>query len=86
MYSTLQADRLHLEVGDRVLAVETDRGILLTPFDKRIAFLALVTCLGVNGKEFDASEEGVVATILALAERSLSEAQLARWIGKHIAP
>jgi putative addiction module antidote len=27
------AERLHLEVGDRVLAVETDQGILLTPFD-----------------------------------------------------
>ena len=27
------ADRLHLEVGDRVLAVETAQGILLTPFD-----------------------------------------------------
>jgi antitoxin MazE len=27
------ADRLHLEVGDRMLAVETDRGILLTPYD-----------------------------------------------------
>jgi len=27
------AERLHLEAGDRVLAVETDRGILLTPFD-----------------------------------------------------
>ena len=27
------ADRLHLDVGDRVLAVETDQGILLTPFD-----------------------------------------------------
>jgi len=26
------ADRLHLEPGDRVLAVETDRGILLTPY------------------------------------------------------
>lgn len=26
-------DRLHLEVGDRVLAVKTDRGILLTPYD-----------------------------------------------------
>ncbi len=25
------ADRLRLEPGDRVLAVETDRGILLTP-------------------------------------------------------
>lgn len=27
------ADRLHLEAGDRVLAVETDEGILLTPYD-----------------------------------------------------
>ena len=26
------ADRLRLEPGDRVLAVETDRGILLTPY------------------------------------------------------
>lgn len=30
------ADRLHLEAGDRVLAVETDRGILLTPFDPKV--------------------------------------------------
>jgi len=28
------ADRLRLEAGDRVLAVETDRGILLTPYDQ----------------------------------------------------
>ena len=27
------AARLHLEAGDRVLAVETDRGFLLTPYD-----------------------------------------------------
>jgi putative addiction module antidote len=26
------ADRLRLEAGDRVLAIETDRGILLTPY------------------------------------------------------
>lgn len=30
------ADRLHLDVGDRVLAVETDQGILLTPFDPTV--------------------------------------------------
>jgi putative addiction module antidote len=30
------ADRLHLAAGDRVLAVETDNGILLTPFDPRV--------------------------------------------------
>jgi putative addiction module antidote len=27
------ADRLHLEAGDRVLAIETEAGILLTPYD-----------------------------------------------------
>jgi putative addiction module antidote len=27
------ADRLHLAPGDRMLAVETERGILLTPYD-----------------------------------------------------
>lgn len=54
--------------------------------NKRIAFLALVTFLGINGNEFDATEEDVVATILALAEGSMSEAQLARWVRKHVAP
>ena len=27
------AERLHLQVGDRVIVVETDDGILLTPYD-----------------------------------------------------
>jgi putative addiction module antidote len=27
------ADRFRVEPGDRVLAIETDRGILLTPYD-----------------------------------------------------
>lgn len=31
------ADRLHLRAGDRVLAIETDKGILLTPYDPAIA-------------------------------------------------
>jgi len=26
-------DRLHVSAGDRMLAIETDRGILLTPYD-----------------------------------------------------
>lgn len=37
------AERLRLEVGDRVLAIETDRGILLTPYDPDVeAALRLV--------------------------------------------
>jgi putative addiction module antidote len=30
------ADRLHLEPGDRILAIETDNGILLTPYDPKV--------------------------------------------------
>jgi hypothetical protein len=30
------AARFHMDVGDRVLALETERGILLTPYDPRI--------------------------------------------------
>jgi death-on-curing protein len=54
--------------------------------NKRIAFLALVTFLGINGKDFDASEEDVVSTMLALADGSLTEAQLARWVRSHLTP
>lgn len=36
------AERLHLAVGDRILAVETERGILLSPYDPDVeAGLAL---------------------------------------------
>jgi putative addiction module antidote len=30
------AERLHLEAGDTVLAVDTARGILLTPYDPEV--------------------------------------------------
>ena len=30
------ADRLDLAAGDRVLAIETERGILLTPYDAEL--------------------------------------------------
>ena len=29
-------DRLHLEAGDRVLVVETEKGILITPYDPKV--------------------------------------------------
>ena len=54
--------------------------------NKRIAFLALVTFLGINGRDFDATEEDVVATILALADGRLTEAQLARWVRDRLSP
>jgi putative addiction module antidote len=41
------AERLHLAVGDRVLAVETAQGILLTPYDPSVeAGLAAAAAVG----------------------------------------
>ena len=48
--------------------------------NKRIAFLALVTFLGVNDYELDTTDEDVVTTMLDLADGSLTEAQLANWV------
>ncbi|MCP9931171.1 AbrB/MazE/SpoVT family DNA-binding domain-containing protein [Cyanobium sp. AMD-g] len=42
------ADRLHLAAGDRLLAIETDQGILLTPFDPTVQE-ALVIASNVSG-------------------------------------
>ena len=48
--------------------------------NKRIGFLAMVTCLGVNGHDFEATEPEVVAEFLALADGRVSEEALADWI------
>jgi death-on-curing protein len=52
--------------------------------NKRIGFLALVTFLGLNGQEFDASDAEVVAEILALADGKVGEEELADWIRQHV--
>ena len=51
--------------------------------NKRIGFLAMVTFLGINGHEFDASDAEVVAEFLALADGSVSENELSDWIREH---
>ena len=48
--------------------------------NKRIGFLTLVTFLGINGHELDTTDEDVVMTLLALADGSLTEAQLAHLV------
>ena len=53
--------------------------------NKRIGFLAMVTFLGMNGHEFDASDAEVVAEVLALADGKVTEAAFADWIRQHIA-
>ena len=52
--------------------------------NKRISFLAAMIFLGLNGKELNASEVEVVQVMVALAEGSLDEAQLAEWFRPRI--
>jgi death-on-curing protein len=52
--------------------------------NKRIGFLALATFLGLKGYELETTDADVVTTMLALADGSLSEAELANWIREHI--
>ncbi|MFL6198685.1 MAG: type II toxin-antitoxin system death-on-curing family toxin [Thermoanaerobaculia bacterium] len=54
--------------------------------NKRIAFLAMVVFLGLNGWDLEASDAEVVATMLALADGRLSEAELASWLRAHLLP
>jgi putative addiction module antidote len=50
------ADRLHLSAGDTVIAVETDRGILLTPYDPQTEE-ALTLAAKVSGRYRNAMRE-----------------------------
>jgi len=50
------ADRLHLAAGDTVLAIETDRGILLSPYDPQVEE-ALAVAAKVTGRYRNALRE-----------------------------
>jgi death-on-curing protein len=52
--------------------------------NKRIGFLALVTFLGINDYDLEATDEDVVTTMLALADGTLTEARLASWVRSHL--
>jgi death-on-curing protein len=54
--------------------------------NKRVCFLAAATFLGVNGYDFNATDSEVLTVILALAAGRISEAELADWIRRHMAP
>lgn len=51
--------------------------------NKRVAFAALFTFLGVNGLELEATENDAVRTLLALASGEIDENQLGAWIRTH---
>ena len=52
--------------------------------NKRTAFLTTVIFLGLNGKDLNANESEVVQVMVALAEGSLKEPGLAKWIRKRL--
>ena len=53
--------------------------------NKRIGFLAMVTFLGMNGHDLEATDLEVIAEMLALADGRDSEQALAYWIRQHSA-
>jgi len=93
-------DRFQLAGGDTVHLVETEEGILTTPFDpafdeareinaedaKRVAFQAMYLFLGLNGFRIEAPVEEVVVLILSLAGGQLGEPDPAAWLRQHITP
>lgn len=54
--------------------------------NKRLAFIAMVVFLGLNGQEFTASEVDVVTTMLAAADNRCSEEELAGWVRSNMIP
>ena len=51
--------------------------------NNRISFLSIVTFLGINGHDLDATDAEVIAEMLALAAGRVSEKELAEWIRQH---
>ena len=52
--------------------------------NKRVAFLAMVIFLGLNGCDLAADEPDVVTTMVTAAAGHLTEGQLAKWVRKHL--
>ncbi len=54
--------------------------------NKRVAFMAMYTFLGLNGYEIDTTEPEVVDLMLGVADSSISEEQLITWLQMHVFP
>ncbi len=52
--------------------------------NKRGAFMAMYTFLGLNGYEIETTEPEVVALMLGVADSSVSEDELISWLRKRI--
>ena len=51
--------------------------------NKRIAFLAMIIFLGLNGRDLEAPDDEVVSTMLAVADGRCTEAEFADWLRKY---
>jgi death-on-curing protein len=85
--SALVAPRHQYTYGERdifVLAAAYAYGITRNhPFidgNKRTAFLAAYTFLGINGWELNAPEDEVVRAVVGLSDRSMSAEAFAEWL------
>jgi len=85
--SALAAPRHHYTYGKRdifVLAAAYAYGITrdhsFIDGNKRTAFLAAYTFLGINGWELNAPEEQVVTMVVGLSDRSVSAEAFAEWL------
>jgi death-on-curing protein len=85
--SALGSPRNHFAYGERdhfrlaaAYAVALTRNHPFVDGNKRAAFMAAYVFLGVNGHDFRAREEDVVGTMLLLAQKKLSEEELAEWL------
>jgi death-on-curing protein len=54
--------------------------------NKRAAFMTAYSFLGMNGKDFDATETDVVSTIEGVAAGRVTESELADWYRKGLTP
>jgi death-on-curing protein len=54
--------------------------------NKRVAFMAVYTFLGINDHDLDVSEPEVVRVMLDLATSNFTEARFAAWIREHWIP
>ena len=51
--------------------------------NKRIGFLSIVTFLGMNDHDLDATDAEVISEMVVLADGRVSEEELADWIRRH---
>ncbi len=52
--------------------------------NKRVTFMSMYTFLGLNGYDIEATEPEVVDIMLGVADSSIAEEQLIRWLRMHV--